>query len=151
SVPRGQTPTRNIDVEYAGGLDWRVLEIIKSASAPFELRVEELPRPVSQTFRRGYRLFATMKADAPAGPFKQEITLKTNDPPSPALTFNISGSVQATLAVSPTNLAVSGLRVGESQTKKVVLRADRPFRVLGIDGLGDGITAEAPDRQDATM
>jgi Protein of unknown function (DUF1573) len=151
NVTRGQTPTRTIDVEYTGLIDWKVTEIVKSAGAPFELKVDELPRPANQPPRRGYRLFATLKTDAAPGPFKQEIILKTNDPASPVLTFNVGGTVQATLAVSPPNLAVSGLRVGESQTKKIVLRADRPFRVTGIDGLGDGVTADVPDRQDTTM
>jgi hypothetical protein len=151
NVARGQTPTRTIDVEYSGAIDWKVVEIVKSAGAPFDLKVDVLPRPSNQPPRRGYRLFATLKADAAAGPFKQEIILKTNDAASPVLTFNIAGTVQATLAVSPPNLAINGLRVGESQTKKVVLRADRPFRVTGIDGLGDGITADIPDRLDTTM
>ncbi len=151
NVSRGQTPTRTIDVEYGSALDWKVTEIVKSAGAPFELKVDVLPRPANQPPRRGYRLFATLKADAAAGPFKQEIILKTNDPASPVLTFNVSGTIQATLAVSPPNLAVTGMRVGESQTKKVVIRADRPFRVTGIDGLGDGISADVPDRQDTTM
>jgi hypothetical protein len=152
NVPRGQMPTRNIDVEYAGALDWKVVEIVKSAAAPFDLKVEELPRLVGQATRRGYRLFATIKADAAPGPFKQEIILKTNDPASPVLTFNITGTVQATLTVSPPSLTVSGLRVGESQTKKVVIRSDRPFRIKAIDGLGDGVTAEAPpDRTDTTI
>jgi hypothetical protein len=151
NVPRGQDASRHIDVEYAGTLDWKVLEIVKSAAAPFELKVEELPRQPGQVARRGYRIFAKLRPDAAPGPFKQEVLLKTNDPASPVLTFNIAGSVQATLGVSPGSLAVSGLRVGESHTKKVVVRADRPFRIVGIDGLGDGITAEAPDRQDTTM
>lgn len=151
NVSRGQTPTRTIDVEYTGLLDWKVTEIVKSPGTPFELKVDFLPRPPNQPQRRGYRLFATLKSDAAAGPFKQEIILKTNDPASPVLTFHIAGTIQATLAVSPPNLAVGGLRVGEAQTKKVVLRADRPFRVTGIDGLGDGITADVPDRQDTTM
>jgi Protein of unknown function (DUF1573) len=151
NVARGQTPTRTIDVEYTGALEWKVTEIVKSAGAPFDLKVDELPRPANQPPRRGYRLFATLKTDPAPGPFKQEIILKTNDPASPSLTFNIAGTVQATLAVSPPTLAVSGLRVGESQTKKVVLRADRPFRVTGVDGLGDGVTADVPDRQDTTM
>jgi hypothetical protein len=151
NVARGQTPTRTIDVEYTGAIDWKVQEIVKSAGAPFDLKVDVLPRPANQPPRRGYRLFATLKADAAAGPFKQEIILKTNDAASPVLTFNIAGTIQATLAVSPPNLAINGLRVGESQTKKVVLRADRPFRVTGIDGLGDGITADIPDRLDTTM
>jgi hypothetical protein len=151
NVARGQTPTRTIDVEYAGTLDWKVTEIVKSAGAPFDLKVDELPHLVNAPPRRGYRMFATLKADAAPGPFKQEIILKTNDPASPVLTFHIAGTIQATLAVSPPSLAINGLRVGESQTKKVVLRADRPFRVTGIDGTGDGISADFPDRIDTTV
>jgi len=151
NVARGQTPTRQIDVEYGGSADWKVTEIVKSAAAPFELKVETLPTAAGQFPRHGYRLFATLRADAPAGPFKQELLLKTTDAASPALTFNIIGAVQATLSVSPPGLAVSGLRVGESQTKKVVIRADRPFRILGIDGLDDAIKAEIPEQEDATI
>ncbi len=108
--------------------------------------MEELPNG-----RRGYRLLATLKAEAATGPFKQEILLKTNDPTSPVLTLNITGTIQTALTVSPASLSVSGLRVGETQTKKVVIRADRAFRIVGIDGQGDGVTAEVPDRQDTTM
>lgn len=150
AVSRGQTPTRHIDVEYVGAFDWRVSEIVKSAAAPFELKVEELPQQVSQPTRRGYRIYATLKADAPAGPFKQEIVLKTNDPSNPTLTFNINGTIQAGLAVSPASLSVAGLKVGESQTKKVIVRGQRPFRILGIDGLGTGITADLPDQPNTT-
>jgi Protein of unknown function (DUF1573) len=145
NVPRGQTPTRNIDVEYAGTFDWRVVEIVKSAGAPFDLKVEELPRQVSQVARRGYRVLATLKADAPAGPFKQEVILKTNDPTSPVLTFNVVGAIQAALIVQPGTVAVGGLKVGETQTKKIVVRAQRPFRIKAIDGQGDGITADIPN------
>lgn len=151
SVQRGQTPAKHIDVEYVGAGDWRVLEIVKSSSAPFDLKVEELAQQVSQPAKRGYRIFATLKADAPTGPFNQEIVLKTNDQASPTLSFNVNGTVQASLAVSPGNLSVSGLKVGEAQTKKVIVRGQRPFRILGIDGLGDGITADVPDRQDMTL
>jgi hypothetical protein len=150
SVARGQTPTRSIDVEYVGAFDWRVSEIVKSSAAPFELRVEELPQQVSQPARHGYRIFATIKADAPAGPFKQEILLKTNDPSNPTLTFNIHGAIQAGLAVTPAGLSVAGLKVGTAQSKKVIVRGQRPFRILGIDGLGNGITAELPDQQGTT-
>jgi hypothetical protein len=152
NVARGQTPTRHIDVEYAGTLDWKVNEIVKSAGAPFDLKVEAIPVQPGQIARRGYRIFATLKSDAVAGPFKQEILLKTNDAASPALNFHVIGTMQGTLAVAPPSLAVNGLRVDESQTKKVVIRADRAFRILGIDGLGDGITADTPpDRQDTQM
>jgi hypothetical protein len=150
---RGATMTKPVDVEYGGGqADWRVTEIVKSASAPFELKVEELPRLVGSSPRRGYRIHATMRADAPPGTFKQEVILKTNDPSSPVLTFNVVGNVQAGgLAVSPSPINVSGIKVGETQTKKVFVRASRPFRVTAIDGQGDGVTVDVPNRQDTTL
>jgi hypothetical protein len=150
NVGRGQPATKFIDVEYVGGLDWQVSEIVKSAASPFDLKVEELPRLTNQPPRRGYRIHATIKADAPAGQFKQEVVLKTNDPSSPVLSFNISGSVQATLTISPSPLAISGLRVGESLTKKLLVRGDRPFKVVGVDGQGEGVTVEIPNREEKT-
>ncbi|MCI0642935.1 MAG: DUF1573 domain-containing protein [Gemmataceae bacterium] len=141
-VSRGQTPTRHIDVEYVGSFPWAVSEIVKNSAAPFGLRVEEL-----RTGHRGYRIFATLKPDAPAGAFKQEVLLKTNDPSSPALTFNIVGNVQASLSVAPANLHLGGVKVGQTESRKVIVRGQRPFRILGIDGQGDGVTAHIPDRE----
>jgi hypothetical protein len=150
NVARGQAPTKAIDVEYVGPLDWHVTEIVKSSTSPFELKVEELPRLINQPVRRGYRIHATVKTDAPAGQFKQEVVLKTNDSASPVLTFNIIGSIQATLTVSPSPLAVTGLRVGETQTKKLLIRGHRAFKVIGVDGQGDGVTVEVPNREETT-
>lgn len=140
-VSRGQTPTRHIDVEYAGALDWRVLEIVKGTTAPFEIKVEELPGGGG---RRGYRIFATLKPDAPGEKFKQEVILKTNDPSSPTLAFAIQGNVQAALTVAPDFLNLAGSKVGEMRTERVVLRGSRPFRLVGVEGQGDGVTATLP-------
>jgi len=149
---RGNPTTKQIDIEYTGSMaNWAVIEIVKNGSAPFELKVEELPRLVTTTTRKGYRIFATMKADAPAGAFKQEVVLKTNDPASPMLTFQVVGNVQGGLAVSPNPIAVNGMKVGESQTKKIVVRGSRPFRVTGVEGQGDGIKIDIPNREDMTQ
>lgn len=149
-IARGQTPARYVDIVYGGGQDWRVTEIVKSAASPFELRVEELPRLVGQAPRRGYRLHATVKGDAPPGPFKQEIILKTNDPTAPVLTYHVSGTIQATLTVTPSLLNLTGLRVGEMQTKKVLVRGSRPFRITAVDGQAEGVSVDLPTRQDTT-
>src|ERR1043165_9071549 len=51
--------SKSIDVEYTGTLvDWRVTEIQKHGSAPFELKVEELPKGPKGIIRRGYRIVA---------------------------------------------------------------------------------------------
>ena len=152
NLHRGETPNKAIDVEYVGGkADWRVIEVVKNSAAPFELKVEELPRPLNGPQCRGYRIVATIKADPTAGSFKQEVVLKTNDPAAPMVNFNILGNMQAGLAVSPGTIVVRDLKVGESQTKKVFVKASRPFRILAIDGQGDGITGADSDRQDTTL
>lgn len=152
NLHRGQTPTKPIDVEYVGNMaNWKVTEIVKNAGAPFELKVEDLPALPNGPPRKGYRILATMKADPPTGSFKQEVVLKTNDPAAPVLTFPILGNVQAGLAVSPSPILVKDLKVGESQSKKVFVRASRPFRITAVEGQGDGVTVDIPNRQDTTL
>jgi hypothetical protein len=152
NLQRGQTPTKTLDVEYSGSLlDWRVTEIVKNGSAPFDLKVEELPRVANGAVRKGYRLTATIKPEPSTGSFKQEVVLKTNDAAGPVLTFHIVGNIQAGLAVSPSAVIVKELKVGETQTKKVLVRAARPFRVISVEGQGDGITVDVPNRQETTL
>src|SRR5262249_30206395 len=54
-VPRGQTASQTIDVEYAGALDWRVSEVDKG-SAPVDVALEEWYRRPGQV---GYRVKTT--------------------------------------------------------------------------------------------
>lgn len=141
-VGKGQAIARPIDVEYAGNFDWRVTEIVKSATSPFDLKVEELPRKVTTFPTKGYRITATLKPNAAAGPFKQEVILKTNDPSTPVLTFNVSGNVRASLNVAPNPINLAGLKVGEMLGKKIVVTGAQPFRITGVEGAGDGITLD---------
>jgi len=145
-VQAGQTPTQIIDVEYAGNLDWRISEVVKNASAPFQVTVEELYRQQPTRFRAGkvtYRFSVTLKANAAPGAFKQEMILKTNDPNSPTLTVAVDGTVQASLTVAPSIVQFGSLKVGDKMEKKVIVRGgSRPFRILGVDGLEGGLTVE---------
>ena len=72
-IGKGQTPTRAIDVEHAGDPNWRVSEIVKSSTAPFDLKVEQLPQKVGGFVTVGYRIFATLKPNAAPGSFKQDL------------------------------------------------------------------------------
>ncbi len=53
----------------------------------------------------------------------------------------VTGEVQAVLSALPTKLSIGSVCVGETVTKKVVLRGGKAFRVLGVDGAGDGVNA----------
>src|SRR5947199_7947727 len=124
-VARGQTPTQTIEVEYAGNLDWKVSDVVVN-TAPYSVTFHEMYRRPGQV---GYKIEATLKADAPAGAFKHEIFLKTNDPASSLVPMTLEANVQATLSVTPSTLRITNVKVGEPVTPLVRLQGARPFRV----------------------
>lgn len=147
-VATGTTPTQLIDVEYAGALDWQIVEVVKNKSAPFTVSAQEMfrqPKGLIKNGKVGYRLQVTVNGDAPAGPFHQDLLLKTNDPASPVLTVHVEGSVQAALSVTPDQVKFDAVKPGEKASRKVVVRGKLPFRILSVEGLGNGIQAEWPD------
>jgi hypothetical protein len=139
-VSRGQTPTQTVDVEYAGVLDWRVSEVIKNG-APFEVALVEWYR---QPGKVGYRIKATLKPDAPPGALKHELQLKTNDPASPLVPLLVEATIQAPLTVIPNPLDLGSPRVGETITKRVVVRGGKAFRITGVEGGGEDIAVDLP-------
>lgn len=139
-VARGKAPTQTVDVEYAGTLNWQVSEVVTN-NAPVDVALKELYRRPGQV---GYQVSVTLKPDAPAGALKQELFLKTNDPASPLVPLLVEATIQAPLSVTPDPVKLGALKVGEAKTQRVVVRGSKPFRILAIDGLGEGLTAEFP-------
>lgn len=139
-VARGLTPKQTIDVEYAGGLDWHITGMVKT-NAPLEVAMEQLYRRPGQV---GYRLHFTLKKEAPAGAFKQEILLQTNDPASPLVPLLVEATIQAALSVVPSTVSLGEVKVGEAVVKSVLVRGSKPFRVVSVEGAGDGIDVELP-------
>ncbi len=138
-VAQGTTPTRTVDVEYAGRLDWKINEVV-AADMPFTIDAKQLHRGGGQV---RYRLAVTLKADAPAGILKNEIILKTNDPASPTVPLVVEGIVQPSLTVQPSALNLGAVKAGEALTRKVVVRGSAPFKITKVEGVGDGIELPA--------
>jgi hypothetical protein len=148
TVTRGQAASQVIDVEYAGVLDWQVTEA-SAKDLPVEVSLSELYRRPGQV---GYRVRVVLKADAPVGALKGDLFLKTNDPASPILPVLVEGVVQSNLTVSPAALSLGAVKLGETVTRRVVVRGNKPFRVLGVDGLGEGIQLDpAPSATSAPV
>jgi hypothetical protein len=146
-VQAGDTQLRIMDVEYAGVMDWRILEVVKTKAAPFAVTATETFRQAKgllKTGKVGYQLQVTLNPDAPPGSFREELLLKTNDPASPVLTVFIEGNVQAALAVTPDQVKFEKVKVGQKVTQKVVVKGKQPFRILSVSGGGEGIQADLP-------
>ena len=139
-VSLGQTPTQTIDVEYAGALEWK-LNGIAEHKAPLDVKYSELYRRPGQV---GYRLQVALKPDAPAGPFKHELLLQTNDPASLLVPLLAEGTIQAALSVVPPAVKLDGARPGVEALQRVFVNGNggKLFRITGVDGLPNGLTAD---------
>jgi hypothetical protein len=129
---------QTLDIEYAGPLDWRLTELV-THDAPLDVSFQELYRRHGQV---GYRVSAAIKADAAPGSFKHELFFRTNDSASPLLPILVEGTIQGGLSAVPETVDMGKLKIGESITKLVLVRATKEFRILGVDGAGNGVSAE---------
>lgn len=146
-VGAGQSAPQNIDVEYAGTLDWKVTEIATN-EAPLTATLEEIYRREDEhnkAFKQvGYRVRVALKPEVLAGAHKWELLLKTNDPASPHVPMLVEANVQAGLTVAPGAVNLGNPKVGETVTRRVVVTGSKPFRITGIEGASDGIETELP-------
>jgi hypothetical protein len=139
----GDTPTQAIDVEYAGGIDWKITGIAEH-SLPLTTKIEELYRQAGPVVQVGYRLHISLKADAPVGTHRWELLLQTNDPGSPSLPVLVEATIQAPLSVAPNPVTLGTLKAGEEVSRRVLVRGSRAFRILSMTMEGDDITVDYP-------
>jgi len=140
AVTRGQTPTQQIDVEYAGRLPFQVSEVV-DRDVPYTVTYKEMYRREGQV---GYRLLVKLKPDAPLGTHRHDLFLKTNDPASQMVPVLVEATVQAPVTVTPEALSLGTVKADAPLTRRVVVRGSRPFHVTGVEGTGAGIDLGAP-------
>lgn len=141
NVAQGAKAVQNITVDYQGRQrDWKVLGVVPSPS-PFDVEVKQVAGGFVGT---KYQVAVSLKADAPAGPISDVITLKTSDPTYPLVQINVAGTVLAPLSLSTNLVQFPKLRVGDTPASfKVMVRATEPFRIQSQPDDGDGVSIEA--------
>jgi hypothetical protein len=136
-IAEGATPTQTLEIEYAGALNWKAEDV--AGAGPY------LDAALTEEYRRtgqvGYKLKVTLKPTAPAGDFKHMLQVKTNDQSNPLLSVLVSANIRPSLVIVPDPLYFGGVKVGGQATRRVTLRSDKPFQILGIEGLEQGLTA----------
>jgi Protein of unknown function (DUF1573) len=127
---RSTRPKLELTLTYAGGqADWAVSEM-KTISDHIVAELREQNRsPGGQVT---YLLTATLKPSAPIGFFKDEITLKTNDPNSPRIPVSVSALVQSNVTVSPSVINFGTIKAGQTLQKTVLVRSSQPFKLTEI-------------------
>jgi hypothetical protein len=144
TVSPGAKAAQTVKVEYKGRMrDWKITEAV-APHGPFDVQVSETSRGGPLRGGCEYAVAVTLKANTPSGSLADQITLKTNDPANPVISLAVTGAIAVPLDVAPSRVRFEGVAVGQSASQRVLLRAARPFRILGVTGDGDGVTVELP-------
>jgi hypothetical protein len=144
TVAQGTKTAQAATVKYTGRMrDWRLTES-QPPNGPFDVAVREVNRGGLVRSGAEFYVEVTLKPTATAGQLDEQITLKTNDPSNPHIHVSVRGAVVAPLDLQYPKVQFDPTAVGQTATQRVFVRAAKPFKILGIEGAGDGITAELP-------
>jgi hypothetical protein len=150
TVPAGQKAEQATTIVYNGRQrEWRITEFGGYNKAIMDVAVA----PVAVRGATAYQVTATLKPGAPAGGIDEQIVLKTNDKESPVLMLSVTGTVQAPLTVfgAPGNIVKMGfVEVGKKLEKRVIVQADKKFKVIQVSGTGEGFSAQITPSEELT-
>jgi hypothetical protein len=140
AVTRGQALSLTLTIDRVGLPNWQIQRMISACKA-IDASLNESVRNGRNV---GYVLKVSLRPDAPAGTFRDEIRLITNDRETPIFPVQVSGTIRGELSASPSVLALDRTSSGEVQGRFLV-RATRPFAVRAVDGEGDGFKTTIDD------
>ena len=143
-VPRGQPVTRHRRSQVRRPAELADVETRKCRprrDGPVRGALQEMERRPGHVT---YRVSLALKSDAVAGTFKGDLQLQSNDPNNRLVPIPYDITVQAPLTVSPEMTSFGTVKVGEVKTGRIILRGNKPFRVVAAEGKDDGVTMEGP-------
>jgi hypothetical protein len=144
TVPQGARVHQAVQVKYSGrSRDWKITEVVPGAG-PLEVKVSEVSRGGPLRGGAEYQVDVTLGSSVAPGPISEQVTLKTNDPNHPLIQIGVTGTVVAPIELSPNKVRLEAKVGGEPASQRVLVRAARPFKVVGIDGETEGLTVELP-------
>lgn len=129
SVDQGVPATATVNVRYAGRTEWQIVEV-RSPNPHLTATVKETSRGGGEA---AYDLTVNLSGDAPVGYIREQLTLVTNDRRTPEVLVDVEGRVVAELTVSPATLFLGVLHPGQIVSKKLVVQARSPVRVLAVE------------------
>jgi hypothetical protein len=118
----------NLTLNYFGGTpNWGITEV-KTISPNLQATAKEISRSGGAV---QYQLAATLEPTTPAGYFKDEITLVTNDGSIASIPVSVSANVQAAVTVAPGVVNLGHVKPGQVVKKTVLVRSSQKFKVTG--------------------
>lgn len=140
-VTLGEAAARVLAIDYVGRPDWKLVDV-RSPSKYLQASLKETSRTDNQA---KYELTIRLRPNSPPGYLSEQVALITNDEKQERVPFMVLGRVLPPVTVSPASLTLGVLHPGEEVTKKLVVRARKPFRVTKIECDDDHFTFQKSD------
>jgi len=147
NIRRGTSTEQTIRIRYSGRSDWQIVEV-KSNNPHLTGKLTETSRQGGQA---SYDLKVVLDKDAPVGYLNEHLMLVTNDQQAKQIPVLVEGQVQADISVSPASLFLGVLQPGQSVTKQIVVRGQKPFRIASVKGDCKCLQATAPKDKEAKV
>jgi hypothetical protein len=128
-IRHGASPEASVAVAMFGG-NWRVVDA-RSETAYVQPRVSLARQAPGETT---YQVTARLRPDLPPGNWYTSVKVFTDNPAMPQLTIPLSVDVGAPLTVSPGVTAFGKIKKGADSERKILVRADQPFKIVDIKG-----------------
>jgi hypothetical protein len=113
----------------------------------------EYVKPTAKLIRRDnsevvYEVSATLKAGLDTGTWTTDLVFNTNSAMVPTIRIPLYVDVVAAITATPSAVQFSSVRVGEKKELSVVVKGDKPFKILDVKG-GDGLVTASADGNEA--
>ncbi len=129
TVNFGEGVEKTVKIIYQGGnLNWLISKV-RTSNPHFVTSLTPTKRNGS---RIEYDLHFKLNENAPAGYINDQILLVTNELSGTPLPLSVEGQVVATISVSPASLDFGVVAPGQSVTRQIVVRGQRPFQLAEV-------------------
>lgn len=133
-LPQGASPTKKLNLDYSGPLDWRI-DDLNYGNPCFTAEVVEVSREPGKV---RYELAISLMGNCGAGLHQDEIRIHTNDPTTPQIVIKAKAEVEADIVVTPASIRLDEVTAGQTVRRKVILKAAQAFKVIRVDN-ADGV------------
>jgi len=131
SLQQGTTKDVQINLDYAGRSDWKILGLTTSN--------DFLTAVAKETSRSGgrvqYQIDLTMGDKAPSGSFESELIVSTNDRNLTKVPLRVTANIVPGITVVPSTVSLGDILSGEPVRQLVVLKSQTPFLVKSVDSV----------------
>jgi hypothetical protein len=140
TVNQGQPAERSITVTQTSRPNWKITDV-RSANTNFEVDVIQRRRVAGQV---SYDLKVKLKETAPAGFIKDQLILVSNDQQAATFPIDVEGRVVPELTINQL-INFGSLDAGGKATKPLIVRGQKPFKILNVTCEDERFTFKLPD------